>query len=353
MNGGMDYIKRIDEIGDEACVNEKGNWRSGVVHWIKFRNSIGETEDECFLKGKEEGEVADALMAFGLYLLDVTEIVWSSISTYLGEARKVLEIRGNRSRIELRARHAAVIVYLKRARKKKAHRKKALTARMLRRWRERLEKSSGGGDENSWASWICMSLAFYGLLRGSELIGRQGKREGIRWRHVSFIFDEAGGLEAVDLYIARSKTDAFGFGAKVRIFADAEEQANPVWWLYEKWLEEKPNPEDYVVEGASKGRAVSYHTVNSAMQNTAKLEGEAAKDWGTHSGRAGGCTAMFLGGATGDQVKAAGRWSSDVYWRYVRVCPITRKTWMQAMSGVAETGSSWAIPLDEMSGRAA
>ena len=46
MNGGMDYIKRIDEIGDEACVNEKGNWRSGVVHWIKFRNSIGETEDE-------------------------------------------------------------------------------------------------------------------------------------------------------------------------------------------------------------------------------------------------------------------------------------------------------------------
>ena len=298
------------------------------------------------MKENSNLEVADNLMEYGLYLMDTTDVTWSSMNTYMGEAKKVLEIKGEREKIVLRAKHAAVIAELKRMRKVKAKRKKALTARMLRRWRRRLEKSKNGGTKNQWAAWVSMALMFYGLLRGSEVIGRQGKREGLRWSNVTFLYKD-GKLDAVDLFIERSKTDAFGFGATVRIFLDDDEPANPVRWLHEKFKEEGPEGTSFVAEGATKGKAVSYYLVNSSVQQAAKLEGENGEDWGTHSGRAGGCTAMFLGGATGDQVKAAGRWASDVYWRYVRTSPWTKKKWMKAMSG-KDKGPTWAIPLDEM-----
>jgi hypothetical protein len=346
LGGKGSYSNRIDEIANQACRTEKGSFRSGVNHWLRFRESEGHSRDDSWMKGEEEMVVAETLMSFGLYLVDHTTANWDSIEKYLGEVRKVVEIQGRRARIQLVARHATVLAAMKKGRKKKASRKKALTARMLRRWRGRLEKSNGGGSKEEWSCWVAMSLMFFGLLRGSEVIGRQGKREGLTWGDVTFLYNK-GKLDAMDLNIRRSKTDAFGFGATVRIFLDETEEANPVKWLFQKFKEENPTEDMYVTEGAVSGKAISYLKVNTAIKLAASKEGEDPKDWATHSGRAGGCTAMYLGGASGEQVKAAGRWSSDCYLRYIRVSPWNRRKWMKAMSGT-DKGPSWEITMDTM-----
>lgn len=48
--------------------------------------------------------------------------------------------------------------------------------------------------------------------------------------------------------------------------------------------------------------------------------GEEPSEFGTHSLRIGGATALFAGGATPTVIRTMGRWSSDCYRLYVRAC---------------------------------
>ena len=48
--------------------------------------------------------------------------------------------------------------------------------------------------------------------------------------------------------------------------------------------------------------------------------GETASEFGTHSLRIGGATALFAQGATELVIRTMGRWSSDIHRLYVRAC---------------------------------
>jgi hypothetical protein len=43
-------------------------------------------------------------------------------------------------------------------------------------------------------------------------------------------------------------------------------------------------------------------------------------EYGTHSFRIGGATALFAAGATDTIIRTMGRWSSDIHRLYVRAC---------------------------------
>ena len=130
------------------------------------------------MKGWTHSEKADTYACYCLYLSDQTKATYDSMVQYLGEVRKWVEIGGGEGRTELRAKQVAVLKELKRLRRKKPKRKKALTAKILREWRKRLEKE--GATKTEWGAWITMAMCFFGLLRVSEVIGRSGKREGLR-----------------------------------------------------------------------------------------------------------------------------------------------------------------------------
>ena len=48
--------------------------------------------------------------------------------------------------------------------------------------------------------------------------------------------------------------------------------------------------------------------------------GENPTDFGTHSYRIGGATALFAQGADPTVIRTMGRWSSDIHQLYVRAC---------------------------------
>ena len=55
--------------------------------------------------------------------------------------------------------------------------------------------------------------------------------------------------------------------------------------------------------------------------------GENAEQFGTHSLRIGGATALFAMGADETVIRTMGRWSSDIHRLYVRACFERCKEW--------------------------
>jgi len=57
-----------------------------------------------------------------------------------------------------------------------------------------------------------------------------------------------------------------------------------------------------------------------AIRHIVRLAGMDPSEYGTHSLRIGGATALFAAGADMTVIRTMGRWSSDIYQLYVRAC---------------------------------
>ena len=67
-------------------------------------------------------------------------------------------------------------------------------------------------------------------------------------------------------------------------------------------------------------RPLSYQRVLSITRELMAAIGEDPAQFGTHSYRIGGATALFAAGADETVIRTMGRWSSDVHQLYVRAC---------------------------------
>ena len=65
--------------------------------------------------------------------------------------------------------------------------------------------------------------------------------------------------------------------------------------------------------------------------------GENPDDFGTHSLRIGGATALFAAGATPTVIRTMGRWSSDCYRLYVRACYEQSLAWTKKAGSTSVT----------------
>ena len=66
------------------------------------------------------------------------------------------------------------------------------------------------------------------------------------------------------------------------------------------------------------------------IKNLMAAVGEDPSQFGTHSLRIGGATALFAQGATPMVIRTMGRWSSDCYRLYVRACYQSSLSWTAA-----------------------
>ena len=67
--------------------------------------------------------------------------------------------------------------------------------------------------------------------------------------------------------------------------------------------------------------------------------GEDPAQFGTHSYRIGGATALFAAGANETIIRTMGRWSSDLHRLYVRAC------FEQCVNWTRQAGSATVSPL--------
>ena len=80
--------------------------------------------------------------------------------------------------------------------------------------------------------------------------------------------------------------------------------------------------------------------INMMVKAMMRLIGEDADEFGSHSLRIGGATALFAAGANETVIRTMGRWSSDIHRLYVRACfehccEWTRKAGSTKVSDVA------------------
>ena len=66
------------------------------------------------------------------------------------------------------------------------------------------------------------------------------------------------------------------------------------------------------------GRAFKVSELNEWVQVLMEAIGENGSDYGSHSARIGGATALFAAGASPLDIRTMGRWDSDIYLIYVR-----------------------------------
>ena len=71
------------------------------------------------------------------------------------------------------------------------------------------------------------------------------------------------------------------------------------------------------------------------------------EEFGTHSMRIGGATALFAAGADPTVIRTMGRWSSDIYRLYVRTCYDKCCSWT-AKAGSTVVTESIEIFADEV-----
>ena len=87
----------------------------------------------------------------------------------------------------------------------------------------------------------------------------------------------------------------------------------------------------------STGRPLSYETMQRIVKVLMAKIGENPDDFGTHSLRIGGATALFAAGATPTVIRTMGRWSSDCYRLYVRACYEASIAWTKKAGSTVVT----------------
>jgi hypothetical protein len=184
------------------------------------------------------------------------------------------------------------------------------------------------------AMWgAALSTAFCGLLRGCEF-GLQDGEAFDPSRHltradVKFKTTSDGALHMV--LIMRPAKKSPGQQKSVPLLIKAGGTLLDPVRLMQSYLALDPvSAEDEAVTPLFRrgGKAISVREIRGMVQQLMTLLGLDPKRFGAHSLRIGGATAAFAAGMSPSAIRAAGRWSSEVYLIY---CRLSR----QSAAGVA------------------
>ena len=159
--------------------------------------------------------------------------------------------------------------------------------------------------------WAAFTAAFFGLLRSSEFTAPSETtliQSTLLFRHIGFTssFTEA------TLFLPLSKTDPFGTGATVHLFARTA-ACCPVLVL-RRYVPFHPSPAGPLFMFQDGGFLTRSHVaavLAIAFPNQPNLN--------THSFRIGGASALAAAGVPEYIIQSLGRWSSDSFLRYIRL----------------------------------
>ncbi len=164
-----------------------------------------------------------------------------------------------------------------------------------------------------------------------------------------------GDIDFVQLCIPSSKTDKRGIGVKLRLKRSGAGFLCPVDAAYVLWVNAKQiglMPDDSLCTKNLEGKKVPLKATEVAnlLKAAAKLLGKNPLNYGSHSLRSGGATAMFKANLSKTAIKLFGRWSSDAFERYIQIADCDVEDMSSRMVGKrylkqAHVGNHQPIPV--------
>ncbi|OWY95176.1 hypothetical protein PHMEG_00034886 [Phytophthora megakarya] len=186
--------------------------------------------------------------------------------------------------------------------------------------------------------WAAAVMGYLYMLRKSEYLSDRGvtKPYEIQLRDVTF--RAARGDRAttkaeaisVSIHFRGSKSDQEGVGATTTIERSRSNWLCPVravWELVEHGRRIGLGPRALLCS-TSRFTSLSASDMTRAVKAAVSAAGENPADYGTHSMRSGGATALFRAGIDRLAIKHFGRWKSDAYEQYAKIDNVT-------LSGIA------------------
>ena len=332
---------RIDQRISEALAasyhDGSGGWNSTAVKWW-FRYHLARGEDPIDIQGPEaslDAKLHDELrlMRFLVWLAEekpspvAVDTARGYVSTVQGWCARNFGVKLGAG-MELH-RIAQLVKGLHRLHGGKPPKKlrKALTPEKLGRAFDLMLSPSNPLHANVRAA---LSSMLQGLMRAGEACFNS-KRQ--RWqagkeltrKDVTFF---SGGMQLLiapekdnNTLGAKSVPVTIGSGGK---FVDA------VWEMRNLMRVDPTSENGSCFRNPKTGKALTVADMNEWVQLLMSAIGEDPKEYGSHSARIGGATAMYKAGFTPLDIRLAGRWDSDCYLVYVhtdrrRALEVTRQ----------------------------
>ena len=171
--------------------------------------------------------------------------------------------------------------------------------------------------------WAAITIAFFGLLRSSEYTCPSHNTQlssTLLTSHVVFASD----YSHATLHLPFSKTDQFGVGTTVELFA-LQSPLCPVSALahFLAVRNQAPGPLFIFRNGAFLTRDNVVSVLREAFPAQANIN--------THSFRIGGASALAVAGVPEYIIQILGRWSSDSFLRYIHIPSTTIRNFQRQM----------------------
>ena len=299
-----DIKKAIKLLPDIVASSRQANTiKAYISTYRQFEKWAGDKEELSIYPSNE--------LAITIYILSLIQAgkSISSIHQFVFAAAWIHSVGGHRNPTTgLMVK--TVVEGARRTSSIKTTRKKPFTPSIIRRIRKHSKKENKTKDLESCRLLAFVLLCFAGFFRCQEALSL--KRSDIAF-HASYMA----------IFLEHSKTDTYRNGRTVLI-ARARGSLDPVAHLYKylrlanipdnsqmfifRQITKRKNGDQYL---RNTNKAITYSTMRTAIKSVLNDIGLPAKEYSTHSLRAGGATAAAKNGVPDRLFKVHGRWKSE------------------------------------------
>ena len=332
--GGANYHRWLEEqklgaLMQKLSEGTRLGYESAWRQWVAYRTL---QEKAPLLEGRDREERRqdeEDLITFVVYFAQVLSRSYSTLQQKLYAIRYAHLVAGYNDPLQHRVRLWTTLAGLKKA-QDGVKRKIPVTPRMLEWLMEHLAKGVALRAADAAVVGGAITTAFFfmlraseylanphkaqslkGVLRGADIAGRTGNTDVAR-------LEEA---EEIVIHLRRSKTDQYNEGCTRNHFKSGGALC-PVGGLakMQRHFPQRFGAGREVGEPLFRwadGSLVTREEIQGYLQLAALADGWEAGDVGSHSLRIGGATAMAHVVKDWNIVKRFGRWSSDIFQRYL------------------------------------
>lgn len=242
-----------------------------------------------------------------------------TVRTYLCAIAHYHALEGHPDPKEGRVVLAKMLTGVKRHRGTASVPKRPITISLLKEMKQHVPTHTLEGMTH----WAALCMGVHGLFRLGELLPPLKEKRHLRWAGVRW-----GSVDHAVIHLQTSKTDPYGKGVSVNLFATNDETC-PVHALRE--LRRLQKEAGMAHDGdaplfANKKGIIDKKSVIALMKRVvAKVAerlphlGLVSKDFSGHSLRRGGATSLALRGVRESVLRMLGRWKSDAVNLYIEV----------------------------------
>lgn len=309
-----------------VAISTNASYNSGWNQWAKHRAALGKAAEGDLkhpgLYEPSEQELMDFVAELSMERKGKAKgLTDRTVRSYLAAISHHHLIEGHEDpRLDL-CRLPKMLIGVRRLRGATSKAKRPVTLSLLKEMRKHVQKESLASK----AMWAAMCMGLHGLFRLGELLPPPREKRALTWGHVRKVSEGH-----VTVLLGTSKTDQFGKGAFVNLFATGDETC-PIAAL--RALRSAQEAEGVRIKESTPlfthskharamplSKAAVISALKRAVASVAKEFphlGLQSKDFAGHSLRRGGATTLALRGVREPVLRLLGRWESDAVNLYI------------------------------------